>query len=129
MDAQACAIRTASLRGAHASLKGLRAHVWSLRAHLGDTSASFGGLQVYARGSRMTQDDLRLIRHWAADCAEQVLALFESKVPPTPVGSHDVQSLSAAWIACASSAGLTGLIMQAESAAMPTLRKSRSGLM
>lgn len=32
----------------------------------------------------LNQDDLRVVGFWAADCAERVLPLFESKVPDDP---------------------------------------------
>ncbi len=32
----------------------------------------------------LNQDDLRLLGHWGADCAERVLPLFEAKAPADP---------------------------------------------
>jgi hypothetical protein len=33
------------------------------------------------RGMTLSEEDRRLVRLWAADCAEQVLPLFEAKAP------------------------------------------------
>ena len=32
-------------------------------------------------GITLSEEDRRLVAHWAADCAERVLALFEAKAP------------------------------------------------